>query len=47
LHKTVVANVDEVNGQQILHHPYTIVCHPYITMKISNLHNDTRKMKKV
>jgi hypothetical protein len=46
LHKIVVANVDEVNGQQVLHHPYTIVCHPYITIKINNLHNDTWKMEK-
>jgi hypothetical protein len=29
-----------------LHHLYTIVCHPYITIKISNL-NDTWQMKNV
>jgi hypothetical protein len=46
LHQTIVANVNEVNGQQILHHPYTIVCHPYITIKINNLHNDTWKVKR-
>jgi len=47
LHKTLVTNVDEVNGQQIFHHPYAIVCHLYITIKINNLHNDMWKMKKV
>jgi hypothetical protein len=26
---------------KIFHHPYIIVCHLYITIKISNLHNDT------
>ncbi len=47
LHKTLVANVDEINGQQNTHHAYTIVCHPYITIKSSNLHNDTWQMKNV
>jgi len=27
------------------HHPYTIVCHPYITIKINNLHNDIWQIK--
>jgi hypothetical protein len=30
--------VDE-NNQLILHHPYIIICHTYITIKINNLHN--------
>ncbi len=47
LHKTLVASVNEVNGQQILHHPYSIVCHLYITIEISNLHNATWQLKKV
>jgi hypothetical protein len=47
LHKTLVASVDEINGQQILHHPYIIVCHMYITIKTNNLNNDTWLMKKV
>ncbi len=47
LHKTLVPSVDEINGQQILHHLYTIVCNPYIAIKINNLHNDTCQMKKV
>jgi hypothetical protein len=34
LHKTLVANVDEVNGQQIFHCLYIIICHLYITIKI-------------
>jgi hypothetical protein len=29
------------------HHPYIIVCHPYITIKISNLHIDMWQMKNV
>jgi hypothetical protein len=45
LHKTVVANVDEVSSQQMLHHLYTIVC--YVNMKINNLHNHMWHMKKV
>ncbi len=40
LHQTLVAGVDEVNSQQILHHSYIIVCHLYITIKINNLYND-------
>ncbi len=44
---TLVASVDEVNGQQILHHLYIIVYHPYITIKISNLHNEMWQLKKV
>jgi hypothetical protein len=32
---------------KILHYLYTIVCHLYITIEISNLYNDTWKMKKV
>jgi len=47
LHKTLVASVDEINGQQILHHLYTIICHSYIIVQINNLHNDTWQMKKV
>jgi hypothetical protein len=41
----LVASVDKINNQLILCHP--IVCHPYITIKINNLHNDMWKMKKV
>jgi len=33
LHKTLVANVNEINGQVILYHPYTIICHMYISTK--------------
>jgi hypothetical protein len=29
MHKTLVANVDEVNSQQMLHHLYTIACYIY------------------
>jgi hypothetical protein len=29
LHKTLVASVNEVNGQPIFNHPYTIVCHEH------------------
>jgi hypothetical protein len=36
---TLIANVNEVNSQPILDHPYTIICHLYNTMKINNLHN--------
>ncbi len=32
---------------KILHHFYIIVCHLYITIKISNLHNNMWQMKKV
>ncbi len=39
LHKTLVTNVNEINGQPIFQ-PYTIVCHPYIIIKINNLHNN-------
>jgi hypothetical protein len=46
LYKTLVASVDEINGQPILHHPYTIVCHPYITLKIKHLHNDMCQRKR-
>jgi hypothetical protein len=46
-HKTLVASVDEINGQQIFNHPYIIVCHPYVTIKIKNLHNDMWQLKKV
>ncbi len=47
LHKTLVASVDEINGHKTLHHLYIIVCHMYITKKISNLHSDTWQMKNV
>jgi hypothetical protein len=40
LHKTLIAHVDEINNQLILHHPYIIICNTYITIKINNLHND-------
>ncbi len=39
--------MDEVNGQQILHHPYTIICHSYITIKIKSLQNDMWQLTKV
>jgi hypothetical protein len=45
LHKTLVATMDEINGQPTFHHLYMIVCHMYITMKIDNLHNDVAKEK--
>jgi hypothetical protein len=47
LHKTLVVSVDEINSQSIFHHSYTIVCHPYITIKIIDLHNDICQMKNV
>jgi hypothetical protein len=47
LDKTLVANVDEVNDQPILHHLYIIICHLYITIKINNLDDDMWQMKKV
>ncbi len=47
LHKTLVANVDEINGQKVFHHLYTIVCDMYSNIKINNLHNDTWQVKKV
>ncbi len=43
LHETLVAMVNK-----IFHHPYIIICHMYITIKINNLHiNDMWQMKKV
>jgi len=39
--------VDEINSQSIFHHSYVVVRHPYITIKIVNLHNDTCQMKNV
>jgi hypothetical protein len=47
LHKTLVANVDEVNGQQNISPSDTIICHSYITIQINNLHNDMGWVKKV
>jgi hypothetical protein len=47
LHKTLIAGVDEINDQPILHHLYTIICHMYITTKINNLNDDMCQMKKV
>jgi len=33
LHKTLITNVHEVNGQLILHHLYIIAYNLYITLK--------------
>jgi hypothetical protein len=41
----LIAHVDEINNQLILHHPYIIVCHTYNTIKINNLHNDVANEK--
>jgi hypothetical protein len=43
----LVPNANEVHGQQIFHHLYTIICHLYITIKLSNLNNDMWQLKKV
>ncbi len=37
--------MDEINNQLILHHPYIIICHAFITIKINNLHNDATNEK--
>jgi hypothetical protein len=45
LDKTLVASVDEVNDQPLLHYLYIIICHLYIIVKINNLHDDMANEK--